>query len=395
MLDSFADMLRALREGNQLSLRDLAKRTFLSPAYLSNIENGTRAATEQVAIDCDAALGTTPLLLVALSIEKGNAMLRRILFGGTLGLAGGALLANVDTTAALAATINASLRSSTGDFDAIAADFARRYVLNSGPDFGPELAAQIMVAHQAFIDGNADAGRCAAQLTLLYGLWVGDAGKMGTAQSLYATAAALADNTTDRRLQGWVRARAASRGPYEGWTVARSRQTAERALTLAPTGSAAVEAHSAMVHLAALTGQLDEGRREVAAMYDAAGTVDAEGPSLYARTASFDNYLQCRAGSLADAQAAYERTRPALADVPLWQAEATIYLGRALVAAGDVDAGAQLALDAIRTCPGATRIVGIGVRDVLAVVPAGVASQAVAALRGYASPGPAPWETLH
>lgn len=390
MLDSFAAMLRALRLSNHLTVRDLAKLTFISPGHLSNVENGTRAATEQVAADCDAALGSTPLLAVTLSIEKGNAMLRRMLFGGTLGLAGGALLATVDTTAALAATINATLRANTSDYEAITADFTRRYVLASGPDFGPELAAQILVAHQAFTEGDTEAGRCAAQLTLIYGLWIADAGKMGTAHSLYATAAALADNTTDRTLQGWVRARAASRGPYEGWTVRRCEQTAAQALSLRSSGATAVEAYGTMVHLAALTGRLDMGRTAVDAMYAAA---DGAG-LLHARAASFDNYLECRAGSLADARAAHERTAAALAEVPLWRAEARIYLGRALVAAGDVEAGAQMALDAIKACPAATRIVGIGVRDVLAAVPAGVPSQAVAALRGYASPGPAPWETI-
>lgn len=387
MLDSFPAMLRALRRGNRLGLRALARRTSLSESHLSNIENGTRVATEEVAIACDAALGTTPLLLTALSIEKGNAMLRRVLFGGTLGIAGGALMANVDTTAALAATINAALRSSTGDWDAIADDFTRRYVLTPGPDFGPEVAAQVMIAHQAFVDGSADAGRAAAQLTMIYALWVGDAGKLGTAHSLYATAAALADSGTDRHLQGWVRARAASRGPYEGWTVTRTTQTAQHALALAPSGPAAVEAHSALVHIAALTGQLAEGRRAVAAMYSTAG------PDI-ARPASFDNYLECRLGSLQEAHNAYVRTGQALATVPLWQDEATIYLARAMVKAGDVNGGARLALKTIGIRRTSTRILGMGIRDVLSAVPADTVTESTKALRGYASPGPAPWETI-
>lgn len=391
MLDSFPGALRAFREENQLSLRELARLTFISYTHLCNIENGTRAATEEVAIRCDEALGTGHLLHVLLSIERGHhPMLRRVLFGGTLGLAGGALLANLDSTAALAATVNAAIRTElAGDWDAIAADFARRYVLQPGPAYGPEVAAQIMIAHQHGADGNTEAMRCAAALTLLYGLWIGDAGNVSVAQSLYATAAALADGTGDERLRAHIRARAASRGPYEGWSIKQSDDTARQALHMAQAGPAAVEAYAALVHLAALTGNLAAGRIAVTAMYDA-----ADDDISRVRTASFDNYLECRAGSLADASRAYERCLTMLAPVPLWQKEAAIYYGRALVAAGDIDTGATLALDAARTLGGTNRIVGLGVRDLLSVVPAGVASEPVAALRGYATPGPVPWETL-
>lgn len=394
MLDSFGAALRALREQHHLSLADLAERTNYSKSYLGNLETGAQPAHDAVATACDEALGSTPLLTVMLSVERGDLMYRRVLLGGALAATGGAIMATMDGTTALAAAINAGLNQAVGgpvDWDAVAADFARRHVLASSPQLGAELAAQITIAqHHA----DPDALRGAAQLALTYGLWTADTGRVATAHGLYATAAKLADRTGDTQLRALVRARAASRGPYEGWTAKRTSDTAHMALSMTDRGPAAVEAYSAMVHLCALTGRLTAGRAYVRAMYELADA-DTGGPSTYLRAVSFDNYLECRAGSLADAQAAHDdRCFGLLAPVPLWQAEATIYLGRALVAAGAVDAGARLALDAIRALPTRTRIVGIGVRDVLSVVPAGVRSEAVAALRGYASPGPAPWEVL-
>jgi hypothetical protein len=68
-------------------------------------------------------------------------------------------------------------------------------------------------------------------------------------------------------------------------------------------------------------------------------------------------------------------------------------MGRALVAAGALEEGCQLTLDAVQQLPFSNRILGIGVRDVLHSA-GGRRSDTLDVLRGYASPGPAPWETL-
>jgi transcriptional regulator with XRE-family HTH domain len=397
MVDSFGATLRALRQQNELSLEALAERTTFSAGYLGNIETGERAPTLGVAAACDDVFGCAPLLATLHSIERGDPMLRRALLGGTFAATSTALLATVDGTAALAAVLQSSLHDAIEaptDWDALAASFARRHVLAPSPAFGVELAAQIAVAQHRVTAGDRDAARGAALLALTYGLWIADTGRVPTAHGLYATAAALADRSGDPATRALVRARAANRGIYEGWTADRAQATADEALAISTTGTAALEAHAARVHLHALTGNLSAGRAAVAQMRAAADSLpEAGGPTAHQRVASFHAYLECRAGSLTDAQRAFEQAERDLRQVPLWLADATIYMGRALVAAGDVTGGAQLTLDAVQHLPFSTRILGIGVRDVLYAA-GRRRSDVLDVLRGYASPGPAPWETL-
>jgi transcriptional regulator with XRE-family HTH domain len=397
MVDTFGTTLRALRKQHGLSLDALAERTTYSKSYLGNIESGERAATSGVARSCDQVLGTAPLLATVLSIERGDPMLRRALLGGTVAAASTALLATIDGTAALAAMLQSGLHdaiSEPADWDQLAASFARRHVLAPSPQFGTELAAQIAVAQHQVAAGSTDAARGAALLSLTYGLWIGDTGRIPTAHGLYATAATLADRSGDPATRALVRARAANRGIYEGWSAAHAEQVAGEALAISTTGTAALEAHAARVHLYGLNGNLAAGRDAVNAMRDAAASLgDADGPTAAQRVASFNCYLECRAGTVSDAERAYAAAERELQQVPLWHADASIYMGRALVKAGSVDEGAQLTLDAVQHLPFSTRILGIGVRDVLSVA-GGRRSDTLDMLRGYASTGPGPWETL-
>ena len=324
-------------------------------------------------------------------------MLRRALLGGTLASAAG-LLAAGDGTTALAATLDAGLRTAIGapqDWDALAASFARRHILAPGPDFGNELAAQITVAQQHIVAGDRDAARGGALLALTYALWIGDSGRIPTAHSLYATAAGLADRSGDPATRALVRARAANRGIYEGWNGRQAREKITEALAISDRGAAGLEAHAARVHLAALHGDLRGGRAAVAAMRTAAETMpEAQGPTPDQRVANFHAYLECRAGTIGDAERVWPQVERLLAGVPLWRVDAQLYMARALVKAGNVAEGAAMAVDAIAAMPAPTRILGIGVRDILAVAPAGSRDERLQVLRGYATPGPTPWETV-
>lgn len=398
MLDSFGSALRTLRERQGLSLRALARKASITAGHLTNLESGRRPPTPEAAAVCDQALGSAPLLRVLCEIEKGDAMRRRILLGGTFAAAAGALLSAADTTAALAATLDSGLRAAGGaayDWDRLAADFTRRHRVAPSAELGHELAAQLAVAQHFVVAGDPDATRGAAQLALIYGLWLGDMNRIPTAHALYDTATALADRSTDPGTRAWVRARAASRGVYEGWPARRALDGAGAALAIDPAGPAAVEAHATRVHVAALVGDLEAGRTAVRAMYDVAAGLPTDGASAWRRAVEFDTYFTCRTGTLADAQRVYERARTELAAVPMWLADASIYLGLALVAAGDVRAGAATALQAVQAADLAVPSLGWGVRDVLAKVPAKQQRLAeVVELRGYAAHGPAPWETV-
>lgn len=395
MIESFGATLRALREQRGLSLAALATRCSFAKSYLGNVETGDRPATPALAEALDRVLDSTPLLAVLVSLQRGDPMLRRALLGGGLGAA--ALVAT-DGTAAVAAVLDAGLRTAAGgvtDWDTLAADFTRRHLLAPSPAFGAELAAHIELARERVAAGDKDAARGGALLALTYGLWIGDTGRIPTAHSLYATAAALADRSEDVPTRALVRARAANRGLYEGWTAAQAGQALTTALGLYPCGQAGLEAHAARVHLHALTGNLTQGRIVLGQMADVAADMpEATGPSADQRVASFRIYLESRAGTIADTERAWAAGEQLLHAVPLWRADAEIYYGRALAAAGNVTEGARLALAAVETVPALPRVLSIGVRDLLDAAGPAATGDEIEQLRGYAARGVMPWHTI-
>lgn len=401
MVDTFGPTLRHLRKGHGYTQKTLAPRIGYSHTYLSNVENGHRPPTLAFAQACDTVLGASTVLVLLCQIEIGaDPMLRRHLLGGSLAAASTVLLATADGTAALAATLGAGLNTAAGvpdDWDQTAADFARRHLLAPSNEFGAELAAHITMAEHAITTGGPNAraaARGAALLTLTYGLWLADTGRIPTAHNLYASSASLADHAQDPSTQALVRARAANRGIYEGWSAARAHTAATRALALTTRGPAAVEAFAALVHLHALTGNHTAGEVAVAGMQATADAMTGpDGEQAQRRTVSFRTYLQCRTGTLTNAQRAYAHADTLLAKVPLWHADATIYMGRAMIAAGDLTGGAALVLQAIKSMSYSVRILGIGVRDALTAA-GGRHHRDLDALRGYASTGPAPWDTI-
>jgi transcriptional regulator with XRE-family HTH domain len=388
VLASFGHELRLLRKQHHLTVAQLSARTGYSTAYLRKIESGDRAATDPVADACDTALGTTPLLQALLSIERGDPMLRRALLSG--GFAAALLAA--DAHSALAQALSYATTPGGQDWDQTVDDFTRRHLLGPGATFGTEIATQIKIAQHAASHGDRDAGRAAARLALIYGLWLGDLGRLPTAHTLYTAAAKLADTTGDPATRALVRARAANRGIYEGWTAHRTATTIDQALALHPKDTAGLEAYAARVHLAALTGDLTGGQHAVTAMHRIAETMpDTTGVE---RTADFACYLACRLGTLPDATAAYEYAETALAKVPLWRVDAGLSYATALTRAGDHRTGITVALDAIRSQVVPVRVLGVCVADILHHLPPGVRAPGLDELAAHATPGPHPWDTI-
>jgi hypothetical protein len=147
----------------------------------------------------------------------------------------------------------------------------------------------------------------------------------------------------------------------------------------------------------ALTGDLAEGRKAAAGMRAVVdGLPDSvlrTRPHPAERVAHFSGYLECRAGTMRDADAAFTAVERALSGVPYWLVDAQVYYGRAMVADGDVRGGVAYVLDAVRGCGyDQVHVLGVGVRDVLSVVPAGHRSEELDELVTYAAAGPMPWE---
>ncbi|WP_233606634.1 hypothetical protein [Micromonospora sp. Llam0] len=286
------------------------------------------------------------------------------------------------------------------DWDQVIGDYNRRLVTSPDSQFGAALVGHLTAANlllaQAGGHPKPELLSALARLTQLVGLWKGNKGNVVGAWDSYRQASFFAGLANDRAVQAWVGARTASRAPYEGLTYRETVERAERALDLAPAVSPArVEAHSALVHVAALTGNLAAGRQQVAAMERSAEVLptsgDVDGP--LARTASFRIYLESRCGSPEAADTAWDQ-RALLRGVPVWDADACVYYGMSLVRRGDVAAGIGLALDAARLMAARVQVIGMGVRDLIGMVPAGHRSDALDELRTYASRERGPWEIL-
>jgi hypothetical protein len=324
-------------------------------------------------------------------------MRRRVLLAN-VGAAVGA--AGILGAAALADTVRHGLLETAGaeqDWDAVVAGYNRRLVVDPSPAFGQAVLASLMVARQHLADGgkSADLLKAVAELGQIYGLWLGNQGDVPSARNWYRTSTVLADRSGHTPTRVYTRARAASRGIYEGYTVAETVAGAGEALGLSATPSLGrVEAFSALVHVHALTGNLPAGRQAVAGMRDTAEALPDEPAGPQQRTVSFRNYLECRIGPIRAATAAHDEAARALPSAPVWWADARVYYGRALVRSGDVAGGVGYALAAVKSLGQDVRVVAVGVSDLLAAVPAGYRSDEVDELAGYAHAGPGPWETL-
>jgi transcriptional regulator with XRE-family HTH domain len=397
----FGDVLRSLRRTAGVSLAALSARTHYSKSMIGHVETGARAATGEFAAACDRALGTGPLLSIVLGTqERGDDVRRRALLAH-IGTAAGLLA--VAGPGALGDLVRQGLLDAAGhgqDWDAVLDHYGRRLVADPSADLGASLLAQLVAVRQGVAEnsGDRDLLRAGAGLGQVYGLWLGNQGDISGAHNWYRTATTLADRSGDRMMQEFVRGRSASRGIMEDWTIRETLAVAEETLTRnrAPTVGA-LEAYGARLNVYALTGDLAEGRKAAAGMRAVVdGLPDSvlrTRPHPAERVAHFSGYLECRAGTRRDADAAFATVERALGGVPYWLVDAQVYYGRAMVADGDVRGGVTYVLDAVRGCGyDAVYVLGVGVRDVLSVVPAGHRSEELDELATYAAAGPVPWE---
>jgi transcriptional regulator with XRE-family HTH domain len=403
MVDTFGQALRGLRiAAGFRSLAAFAAKVNYSKGYLGNIETGERQPTPDLADACDRTLGTAPLLSMLLEDPGGNDVKRRALLS-SIGLVTGA--GAVVGPSALAELVRHGFLDTASDgedWDAVVDDYGRRLVADPSPNFGASLLTQLLILRQKITEDrqNLDLHRAAAGLGQFYGLWLGNQGELHTARNWYRTAAVLADRGGDLSLRAFVRGRSLSRGIYEGYSVKQTLTGVDEVLSLTnePT-TGAMEAHAARVHVYALTGDAREGRKAISDMRTVVDRLPDEAlrtlAAPHARTTFLSAFLECRVGTLSDAQTACEAAFPELSEWPLWLAETRVYLGRAMVAAGDVSPGISYALNTMQAMRHDVRVIGVAVRDVISVVPSGYRSAELEALRAYADPNPGPWETLH
>lgn len=403
MAETFGQVLRSIREAAGLSLASLAKRTNYHKSEIGFVETGRRRPSVDLATACDRALGTSPLLSTVVEMDEGQGdkMRRRALLA-TITMAVG--VSGIDGVSALANVIRHGLldvADAVEDWDAVVDDFTRRRVTDPSADYGNALLAQLIVARQQNIDLGAttDRLRAVAQLGQLYGLWLGDRGDVASARGWYRSASMVADRSGDSLTQIFVRGSALSRGTYEGCSARETIEGVEAALNISRKPClGALEAYSALVHVHGLTEDLRSGRVAVDSMQQVIDHLPdsearkAAGP--VERTAAFRNYLECRAGSRRDADRAFSEADLVLRPVPVWHADAKACYSRALVKDGDIADGVSLVLDAAKGFGQDIRIISLGVRDLLSVMPKGYRSDQLDELKMYAAAGPMPWETI-
>ncbi|MEU1761658.1 helix-turn-helix transcriptional regulator [Micromonospora sp. NPDC005652] len=397
MAETFGEVLKSLREAAGMSLRGLAERVYYSKSEISFVETGARRCRPELVVACDNAFGTAPLLAVLADLDEGDPMRRRALIT-TLTAATG--LAGLAGAAAVADLVRQGLLETAGqadDWDEVIADYSRRLVADPSPAYGAALLGQLMVARQRLADVGAtpERMRAVALLGQLYGLWLGNQAKIASAHGWYRTAAVLADRSGDTESRVFVRARTASRAIFEGATVRETREKAEEALSLTARPSrGALEAHSAIVHVHALTGELTAGRMALGGMWDVLHRLKNASGADTARLLSFAHYLESRIGTPASADLAWANTEPVLRPVPVWWREGQVYFGLSLVRRGDVADGIAYALQAVQALPTRVHTVGMAVSDLLRVVPATHRSDELDELRGYRAAAPGPWVAL-
>lgn len=402
MPQDFGNALRTMRDDAGLSLSALAAHANVSKPHLGHLETGQRQPTTDVAAAIDRALHAGGVLteLAALQRGEGDPMRRRTLLA-TLGAAAGIGVTSGPHT--LADLIRHGLHDDAGtdeDWDAVVDDCGRRLVTHPTAAFGAALLTNLAVLRQLLAEKpTTSLLRAAADLGQMYGLWLGNQNQLGGANHWYRSAAALADRSGDVDTRAYVRGRAASRGIYEDWTVARTVTVVDEtlALTTRPT-LGALEAQAALVGVHALTRDVRQGRAAVHAMTDVADRLDGQqlrsiiGP--VERTVFLRAFFECRAGSLDDAEQACDAAERILVGLPTWLAETRVYRARAMVAAGDVAAGLEYALRTVRQQSHGVRVIGVAVRDVCCAAPAGWRGDDLTTLWRYADPNPGPWETL-
>jgi transcriptional regulator with XRE-family HTH domain len=387
-----------MREAAGLSQAVLARHTQYTQSVIAHVETGRRRPTAALASACDRVLGVFPLLttVVEMDTREGDHMKRRALLAsittaiGVSGLSGPAALADIVRHGLLDSA------DATEDWDAVVEDYSRRMVIDPSVQYGQSLLAQLMIARQQNVDlgMTPDRLRAIAQLSQLYGLWLGNGGNVAGARGWHRTATLMADRSGDPAARVFVRGRALSRGVYEGYSVRETVAGVDQALSISRAPSlGSLEAYSALVSVHCLSGNLNAGRVAVRQMQEVADSLPEADKQAGARerTVSFRNYLEGRVGPRKAADKAWAEADSALRTVPVWHADAKVYYAISLVRSGDVADGVDLALSAGRAFGKGVRVIGVGLQDVLAVVPSGYRSTELDELRTYAASGPVPW----
>jgi transcriptional regulator with XRE-family HTH domain len=331
--------LRRVRRAAGVSLSSMATRTHFSKSYLGNVETGRRAATADVVLAYERALG-------------GEVDRRGLLTG-----VAASAVAPVAVSDLVRHGFTAALGDRRQDDDWVAGveEYGRDYMSIGAGQLQTRLAGDLIVLQQHLETPTLWAS--AARLMTVYGKTVPTAEGGGGAVSWYRLAATAADRSGDRSVRVWVRGRAALALGYEGAALDVARELAEQALAISDRPCLGrLNAVMALAQVAAVRGDREEALRSLDVarrIFDVAGS--AEQVSDFAvpewRMATFTSMLLSRLGDkrAAEAQRTADRTRPA--DLARFATHIELHRGLTAAKSGDVCGGVEYARQALRRLP--------------------------------------------
>lgn len=331
--------LRQARHAAGVSLSAMAARTHYSKSYLGNVETGRRAATADVVLAYEHALG-------------GDMDRRTLLAGAVAGTVAATAVSELVQRGFAAAL---GTRRHDDDWLVRVEEYGKDYMSIGAGALQTRLAGDLVVLQQQLETPILWAS--AARLMTVYGKTVPAADGRHGAVAWYRLAAEAADRSERADVRVWVRGRSALALGYEGASVPVARDLANQALALSDTPSLGrLNALMALAHCSAVDGdtttaltRLDEARR----VFDRVGSADQISDFAVPewRMATFASMLLSRLGDprAVQAQDDADRTRPGT--LPRFATH--IELHRALLAAksGDVTSGVEYARQALSRLP--------------------------------------------
>jgi transcriptional regulator with XRE-family HTH domain len=328
--------LRMAREAAGISLSALSARTCYSKSYLGNVEVGRRAATPEVILAYEKALGD--------SVER-----RGLLTG---------LIASVVAPAAVTAIIRKGFTAALDGGGSVDTwlervdSYGQRYMTLGAAQLQQQLAGDLVVLQQQL--EQSQMWDIAARLLTTFGKTTADPDE---AVSWYRLAATVADRSGNTAVRVWVRGRAALALAYEGVRIPVATELADQALGIDDKPSLGrLNALVARSHIAAIRGDratalavLDDARR----VFEVAGSGDQISDFAVPEW-RFHTFVSMLLSRLGDARAVNEqdcadRTRPAA--LHRFATHIELHRGLMLAKAGDKVAGMRYAKAALDRLP--------------------------------------------
>jgi transcriptional regulator with XRE-family HTH domain len=369
---TFAGRLRELREAQGLTVRVLGNLAGYSKSYLSDLEKGRRRPNLALAQRLGQALGDggdLVRLVEASNLDDGfgDPVDRRRMIGSTVAATVGAV-AGVDEVSrairALAAQVLPNL--SVAGWEEVAWEAGFAYYGASMPDLVAEMAMKLgALDHRLQTESDGVHRRLsavAARLAAIMARGCDNLGRASDGRVAWQIARSRAAAAGQPDLQALVRGHEATVGMFVGRPLAFLLRLTEQGLAatsdIPSTGRA--QLCSARAQILAWMGRPTDAARALDELRRTLDRIPASDPELAGsiegfpdfRVAHTELFVHAATGTMHQAEAAVD---VAMTSVPkshrISRAQVRLHMGHRMVHDGDIDAGTEFALEALRSIP--------------------------------------------